>query len=147
VQPATVFGRDASGQLAGRVFYIGTRFIPPPPESTLSTKVPPYPCKSRFDSIVFGLGAETGLAAFDLNTAAGQDEFTILDNSRIVGAAVQADPSTGAMSLSLDEGLAGTGAPANNPPQDGPRPQAPGSQGVSMTQIRPSTTVCRDGGS
>jgi hypothetical protein len=47
------------------------------------------------------------------------------------------------MSLSLDEGLSGTGAPPNNPPQDGPRPQAAGSRGVSMSILRQASTVCR----
>jgi hypothetical protein len=143
VQPATVFGRDATGQLAGRVFYVGTRFVPPPPESTLSTRVPPYPCKSRFDSILFALGAESGLAAFDLNTSASQDEFTILDNSRIVGASVIVGPAGQGAMLNLDEGLAGTGAPANEPPAKGTRPPDPAGRPVFTSLLRQASTVCR----
>lgn len=140
VQPATFLGTDSTGAVAGRAIFVGTRFIPPPPESPLSTDVPPYPCRSRFDSIVFVLGAETGLTALNLNASAS-DDFLILDSSRIVGTTITPDPVTGAPTIGLDQGL--SGAAANKPPQKGRRPQAADSAAVSMSVVRPSSTICR----
>ncbi len=111
VQPATVYALDpTSGTEVGRVFFAGTRLIAPPP-AQFSTPVGSTggPCRSRFDSIVYALRAEAGTAAYDLNSGTGQDEFVILNNSRIVGLTTpSAQTSTGSQ-LQVDEGM-GTGA-------------------------------------
>ena len=101
VQPATAYSEAASG--AGRVFFGGTRFNPP--NSTYAPPVPPFPCRSSFDSILYALGAQSGLAAYDL---AFGNAYQIFQDSRIVAISTQAAP--GASVLAKDEGLSKTGA-------------------------------------
>ncbi len=143
IQPATIYG-DPRGTL-GRTFFGGVRFVPPPPESTLSTAVPPYPCRSRFDSVIFALGAETGQAAYDLN-AGTMDDYVGRENSRIVALSLQSDTTAGSKGsqLQIDEGLANSSTPNSDaPPPKGKRPAIPGSTGVVMSSFRPSSIVCR----
>src|SRR4029453_8604497 len=66
VQPATAYSETASTGTAtvGRVFFGGTRFNPP--GSAFAPPVPPFPCRSSFDSILYARGAQSGLRAHHL---------------------------------------------------------------------------------
>jgi hypothetical protein len=106
-QPATAFG-DAAGNL-GRVFFAGTRFNLP----GTTNAPPPPPCRSSFDSIIFAVAAQTGDAAYDLNSA-GDDRFTEIPEQR-----VQAVRVAGGR-LVIDTGLGAQQAPPPPaPPQQG----------------------------
>jgi hypothetical protein len=151
VQPATAFAISGTSVL-GRVFFGGTRFIPPPPASTLSTPIATSGvCRSRFDSIIYGLGAESGLAAFDLNSA-GSDDFMILDNSRIAAITIIADTTAGGTgsTVHIDEGLgdgsagAAAGCDNNKPTPKGTRPTIGTTSNVLAAGIRTSASVCRN---
>src|SRR5262249_17217291 len=111
------------------------------------------PCRSRFDSIIYALTGEAGAAAYDLN-ATGQDEYVILNNSRIVGLTEQSSQSTGGTSeIHIDEGMASpTPAPTGGPT---PAPtdcaaNCPSRKGtinsptslVSFTQVWRQSRVC-----
>jgi hypothetical protein len=112
-QPATAFG-DLDGTL-GRVFFAGTRYNLP---GTANAPAPP-PCRSSFDSIVFAVGAETGLAAYDLN-AAGDDRY-----AEIPGQRVQAVRVSGGR-LVIDTGLGAQQAPPPPaPPEEQPDAPSP----------------------
>jgi hypothetical protein len=170
VQPATLISQteDDPPLLRGRVFVAATVFNPPatrfaPPGCPSDpwgrcTGSQVSPCRSSFDSIAGGLGAKTGLAAFDLNDARPSDTFAFFDNSKIVGIAVVAAATEGGgeQKLVIDEGLnrpsggaAGTdGMPsADQLPEGGKAPTGTTSTTVSpsiSTQaVRASTTVCQ----
>jgi hypothetical protein len=129
IQPATAFecSSISSGTCQdplGRVFFAGTRlnlpntvFAPPTP---LACGLGDYPCRSSFDSIIYALGAKTGLAAYDLN-AAGDDAYRIYRDNRIAAIAMLADPdpSRGGSSFNPDEGKMKT------PPKPPPPPGVP----------------------
>ena len=66
VQPATAF--TGSDPPLGRVFFAGNRFNLP---ATANAPTPP-PCVSSFDAILFAVGAESGNAAYDLNSSDGR---------------------------------------------------------------------------
>jgi hypothetical protein len=121
VQPTTAFAcpdgtsdclankTAVTSDLLGRVFFAGTRlslpntkFAPPTP---LACGTGDYPCRSQFDSIIYVLGAETGLAAYDLN-ASGDDAYRIYRDSRIAAIQMLADPdpTRGGSSFNPDEG-------------------------------------------
>jgi hypothetical protein len=142
VQPAAAFATNGPV-----VFFGGTRFVPPPPLSPLSTlpTTSDPTCRSRFDSIIYVLKGETGSAAFNLN-ASGDDAFVTFDNSKIAAISVVADPRPGAKgsSLQVDEGLNKAGAAQGAvPPDQGKRPATVGSNGVAFGAIQPSSTICR----
>ena len=113
VQPAAAFecsvdlGRTVLHAAIGRVFFAGTRLSLPntrfAPITPLACGSGVYPCRSQFDSIIYALGAETGLAAYDLN-AAGDDAYRIFRDSRIAAITVQADPDPGAWRQQLHAG-------------------------------------------
>jgi hypothetical protein len=109
-QPATAFG-DVAGTL-GRVFFAGTRFNLP---GTANAPAPP-PCRSSFDSIVFAVAAQTGDAAYDLNSGTADDRYAEIDEQR-----VQAVRVAGGR-LVIDTGLGAQQAP---PPPAPPQPQPP----------------------
>jgi hypothetical protein len=71
VQPATAF--TAANPPLGRVFFAGNRFNLP---GTAFAPTPP-PCVSSFDAIIFAVGAESGNAAYDLNSADGRSTTKI----------------------------------------------------------------------
>ena len=117
IQPATAFdcGPQAPGDLVscadplGRVFFGGTRlnlpntkFAPPTP---LACGQGNYPCRSSFDSIIYALGAKSGIAAYDLN-ASTDDAYRIFRDSRIVAIPMLADPdpTRGGSRFNPDEG-------------------------------------------
>jgi hypothetical protein len=135
IQPATAFSDTG----LGRVFFAGTRFNPP--GSQFAPPVPPFPCASSFDSIVYVLGAQTGAAAYNLNNS-GSNSFRIFNNSRLTGVEIIGDPNTGGTQVSLDEGLLGASpVPKVPPPPPGVTPG--GGNGIpdvlSASAITPSS--------
>jgi hypothetical protein len=131
IQPATAFECSAivTGDCqnpVGRVFFGGTRlnlpntvFAPPTPLACGGTGE--YPCRSSFDSIIFALGAKTGLAAYDLNSS-GDDAYRIFRDSRItaIGMLADPDPGAGGSTFNTDEGE--MKAPPKPPPPPGVPP-------------------------
>ncbi len=146
VQPATAYSETASTGTAtvGRVFFGGTRFNPP--SSTFAPPVPPFPCRSSFDSILYALGAQSGLAAYNL---AFGNAYQIFQDSRIVAISTQAAP--GASVLAKDEGLSKVGQPVQAPPPMGLSPSTQATQnivmvagpGVPQPTVRFGSTVCQ----
>ena len=145
VQPATAYSDvQTAGGVNGRVFFGGTRFNGP--NSAFAPPVPPYPCRSSFDSILYALGAESGLAAYDM--AFGND-YVIFQDSRIVALSTQASPK-GSL-LAKDEGLSKTSAPIAPPPAPGLAPTTQSTQnvipvsgpGLPQPTVRFGSTVCR----
>jgi hypothetical protein len=146
VQPATAYSETAStsGSVVGRVFFGGTRFNPP--SSQFAPPVPPFPCRSSFDSILYALGAQSGLAAYDL---AFGNAYQIFQDSRIVAVSTQAAPS--ASVLAKDEGLSKVGQPIQPPPPMGLSPTTQSTQNVIMVAgpglpqptVRFGSTVCQ----
>jgi hypothetical protein len=132
IQPATAFntlGGTSQGQ--GRVFFAGTRFNPP--GSTFAPPVPPYPCRSSFDSVVFGLGAVSGLGAFNLSTGPNT-AMIVISGVRMTGISISTDATPGNMSgtrVNLDFGKAG-GLP-NPPPPPGINPNTGGAPAILST--------------
>jgi hypothetical protein len=130
--------------VVGRVFFGGTRFDPP--NSTFAPPVPPFPCRSSFDSIIYALGAQSGLAAYNL---AFGNAYQIFQDSRIVALSTQAAP--GASVLAKDEGLSKTGQPVHAPPPMGLSPSTQATQNIVMVAgpglpqptVRFGSTVCQ----
>jgi hypothetical protein len=145
VQPATAFN-DASPP-AGRVFFGGNRFNLPDSEFA---PTPRPPCRSSFDAILFAVGAESGNAAYDLNSS-GDDRSITLTNQR-----VQAVRVAGGR-LVLDTGLnANTAPPPPAPPIAaaaqpqaladiffGPQPGASALLTANPVQYKQGSSVCR----
>ncbi len=160
VQPATTYEVTSTGADL-RVFFSGTRldlpntrFAPPTP---LACGQGQYPCRSQFDSIIYALGGQTGLAAFDLNSS-GDDAYRIFLDSRITAISFQTDPSPDNKShtrFNKDEGISKTtGGVAPPPPPPPPPPgdairSAPSvlisspSGGAPQT-VRVGSSVCPD---
>jgi hypothetical protein len=87
-RPRTATTASTASTTVGRVFFGGTRFNRP--SSTFAPPVPPFPCRSSFDSIIYALGAQSGLAAYDL---AFGNAYQIFQDSRIVALSTQAAPN------------------------------------------------------
>jgi hypothetical protein len=130
--------------IAGRVFFVGTRFNAP--NTPFAPPVPPFPCRSSFDSIIYPLGAESGLSAYDLTTG---NDYVIFQDSRIAALSTQAAPE-GAL-LAKDEGLSKTGQPIIPPPAMGLSPTTQSTQnvipvsgpGLPQPTVRFGSTVCQ----
>jgi len=143
VQPAAGISTNSTGQSVGRVFFGGTRFVAPPPESTLSTPISTSGvCRSRFDSIFFALGAESGLAAYDLNIS-GSDEYVLLDDSKISGVSIIATPD--GSKVHIDEGLNSSagGLSCGGAPPKGTLPNVTAGTSVATGTMRPASSMCR----
>jgi hypothetical protein len=110
-QPAGGF--TSSG--VARVFFAGTRFNPP----GTTNAPPPPPCRSSFDSILFAIGAESGSAAYDLNTT-GQDEYIEYKDQKLQSVQVVRGQ------VVVDRGLGAETAPTP-PPGTTIQPSTPGS--------------------
>jgi len=144
LQPATAYSDASTGYVLGRVFFGGTRFNGP--NSTYAPPTPPYPCRSSFDSILYALGAESGLAAYDM--AYGND-YVIFKDSRIAALSTQAAPK--GSQLVKDEGLSKTGTPIAPPPAPGLAPTTQATQnvipisgpGLPQPTVRFGSTVCQ----
>jgi hypothetical protein len=118
-QPATAF--NAAG--LGRVFFVGTKFSVPG-------------CVSRFDSVVFAVGAQTGAAAYDLSSTGGDDRFVQLEEriNAVRGAGGQ---------IILDSGKIGS-SPSQLPPPPAPFAGPTGGTGdVYVQSVRPNSAICR----
>ena len=148
VQPATAYSDDrarAAGDGRARVLRrhalqrARTRPFAPP--------VPPFPCRSSFDSILYALGAQSGLAAYNL---AFGNAYQIFQDSRIVAAL----DAGGSWSLGAGEGRR---ALEDRPADPGPaahgsvavhagdaehRPMVAG-PGVPQPTVRFGSTVCQ----
>jgi hypothetical protein len=163
VQPTTAYAcqdgsADCGGdptQIVGRVFFSGTRlslpntrFAPPTP---LACGTGDYPCRSQFDSIIYVLGAKTGLAAYDLN-ASGDDAYRIFRDSRLAAIEMLADPNPGGggSSFNADEGQM-KGTPSPPPPPGVPPSSVKNTMNVVMTRqagqpppsVHYGSTVCQ----
>jgi hypothetical protein len=161
VQPATTFELCSPASptctlALGRVFFGGTRLNLPgtayAPPTPIACGDGTYPCRSSFDSIVYALGAETGVAAYDIN-ASGDDAYRIYRDQRISAISMAGDPAQGGGSrLLVDEGQLSGAAPVA-PPAPGVPPQSvqSGSASVIMSRdpnfpppaVRMSSSVCQ----
>jgi hypothetical protein len=145
VQPATFYSPASTPTtVLGRVFFGGTRFNGP--NTAFAPPVPPYPCRSSFDSILYPLGAESGLAAYTLPSGA---DHVIFEDSRIAAISTQAAPQ--GSQLAKDEGLSKTADPIKAPPAPGLAPTTQSTQnvipvsgpGLPQPTVRFGSTVCR----
>ena len=124
-QPSTAF--NSATPPAGRVFFVGTKF------NEAATN-----CISSFDSVVFALGAETGAAAYDLNTGGADDRFVQKIGTRV-----------NAVRGYLGQVILDIGELGSSPNQLPPAPGVDTSPtGGTITQVfssmtRANTTVCR----
>jgi hypothetical protein len=160
IQPATAYECSAvtNGNCSdplGRVFFGGTRLNLPntkyAPATPLACGSGDYPCRSSFDSIIYALGAKTGLAAFDLNSA-GDDAYRIFRDNRISAIAMMADPDPGrgGSSFNTDEGKM-QGQPDPPPPPGVPPTATTATANVVMRRepgqpppsVHYGSTVCR----
>ena len=161
VQPATAFECSAisSGSCTspvGRVFFAGTRLSLPntrfaPPTPLACSNQGEYPCRSQFDSIIYALGAQTGLAAYDLN-AGTEDAYRVFRDSRLSAIQMLADPdpARGGSSFTPDEGQI-KGNPKPPPPPGVPPSATTATANVLMIRepgqpppaVRYGSTVCQ----
>ena len=110
-----------------------------------------YPCRSSFDSIIYALGAKTGLAAYDLNSS-GDDAYRIFRDNRISAIAMLADPdpARGGSSFNPDEGEM-KGHPKPPPPPGVPPTSTTATANVVMRRepgqpppsVHYGSTVCQ----
>jgi hypothetical protein len=128
VQPATAFSN--SDPPAGRVFFAATRFNLP---GTPNAPAPP-PCRSSFDSLLVALGAESGLAAYDLSSG-GDDRFL-----QVTGQRIQAVRVAGGR-LVVDMGLGAQNPPPPPAPPSTPPPVQNPLQNVWMGALNPDGSV------
>jgi hypothetical protein len=130
VQPTTAYectiASGVCGATVGRVFFGGARlnlpntaFAPPTP---MKFGTGTYPCRSSFDSIVYALGAVSGLAAYDLN-ATGDDAFRIFKDERLAALKITAPPVTGQTGQAVKE-VGKVGGPVEPPDPAGIPPSS-----------------------
>jgi hypothetical protein len=145
VQPATFYSlpENATGVL-GRVFFAGTRFNAP--NTQFAPATPPFPCRSSFDSVLYGLGAVSGLAAYTLPS---NEDHVIFYDSRLAAISTQAAPQ--GSQLAKDEGLSKIADPIKPPPSPGLAPTTQSTQniipvsgpGIAQPAVKFGSTVCR----
>ena len=142
-QPSTAYSDDttsSTGTILGRVFFAGTRFNAP--NTQYAPVVPPYPCRSSFDTILYGLAAKSGLPAYSIGA------YAIFQGSRVVAVSTEASPTQS--KLVKDEGLS-TGGAIQPPPEMGRAPQAQvtssvvpaAAPGAPQPTVRFGSTVCQ----
>ena len=132
-QPATAF--SATG--LGRVFFVGTKFT--------DRNVAGGDCASRFDSVLFALGAVSGGAVYDLDSSGS---VTSSDASVLVSGKINAiRGSLGQIVLDKGEvssSLGGVQAPPAPPgPVAAPVTNEGSSGEVFVGKTRPNSNVCR----
>ena len=127
-----------------RVAFGATRFNPP--GSPDAPPVPPYPCRSSFDSVVYGLKSESGTGAYNLPQDGGAAQF--VQNARILTLAMIPDPPTGQGGVQAVVGQVTTIPP---PPAAGPKPEpfqtitvVPDSKGPAGLLFRNSAAICHE---
>jgi hypothetical protein len=162
VQPAGAFecsqpitGGKCDGTTLWRVFFAGTRLSLPntkyAPPTPLACGTGQYPCRSQFDTIIYALGAQTGGAAYDLNSS-GDDAYRVFRDSRIaaIGMAADPDPNRAGSSFMADEGLM-KGTPKPPPPPGVPPTAQTATANVVFVRepgqpapaVRYGSTVCQ----
>ncbi len=130
VQPTTAYectiASGVCGATLGRVFFGGARlnlpntaFAPPTP---MKFGTGSYPCRSSFDSIIYALGAVSGLAAYDLN-ASGDDAYRITKDERLAALKITAPPVTGQTGQASKE-VGKVGGPVEPPDPPGIPPSS-----------------------
>ena len=132
-QPATAF--NATG--LGRVFFIGTKFT--------DRNVAGGDCTTRFDSVLFALGAVSGNAVYDLDSSGA---VTSGDESVAISGKVNAiRGSLGQIVLDKGEVSSSTGGVQAPPAPPAPVPAPAVNEGSSgevfVGKIRPNSNVCR----
>ena len=122
VQPLTAFDGPPGGPGTGVVFFTGTRFNP----------VAAGRCVSSFDTIIFGLIAETG------GTAYATTEY---EDAKAIGLPRPPRPPGPGDPPPFDQGTAPQG---QEPEPPDPGTPSPGTKAVVKTiSTRPASTVCR----
>ena len=132
-QPATAFNATE----LGRVFFVGTKFT--------DRNVAGGDCASRFDSVLFALGAVTGGAVYDLDSSGS---VTASDKSVLISGKINAIRGSLGQ-IVLDKGEVSSSAGGVQAPPAPPAPKAApvtneGSSGeVFVTKMKPNSNVCR----
>jgi hypothetical protein len=124
-QPTTAF--NSQGQ--GRVFFAATRFNPPGDVVA---------CAGTFDTLLFGVSANTGGAVYDYTGDATADLYTLLSGTKTTGIAV--------VSGQLFVGESGSLANAPTPtpdPSPTPTPPPPKPAFVNQANFKLNSPVCR----
>lgn len=122
----------------GRVFMGGTRLNLPntryAPPTPLACGTGQYPCRSQFDSIIYLLGAETGLPAYSID--GDTSGYKIFRDSRLSALTRQQEPRWGKEGGrgSKDEGQ------RKNPPRLPPVPAPIAAVSEGIVTLRPDPT-------
>lgn len=122
-QPATAF----NDQGKGRVFFAGTRFNP------AGTN-----CLSSYDTILYGVGAQTGAAVYDFDNNGSADLYTILTGNKAPGVAT----TGGQVVLGSSGTLSNPPAPPPPPGAGFPPPAPPTPATIVTTGIGFAAGVC-----
>jgi hypothetical protein len=113
------------------VFFIGTQFDP----AGTSPDTTQDPCVSSFDTILFAVNADSGNAAYDLQTGATDDRSAIWRGQKVQNITARGGK------VVLDTGLQAGSAPPPPPP---PAPQSNSAYAsVSTTATRYGSPVCK----
>ncbi len=126
VQPATAFNEVGKG----RVFFAGTRFVPPGDVSS---------CAGSFETILFALSALTGGAVYDFTGDSVADLFTTMAGNKTTGIQVVG----GALVVGQSGSLANAPTPTPNPSGTPSLPPPPAPAFVTQTDFRMNSAVCR----
>jgi len=127
VQPATAFNEVGKG----RVFYAGTRFVPPGDVSS---------CAGSFETILFALSASTGGAVYDFSGDGVADLYATMTGNKTTGIQVVG----GALVVGQSGSLANAPTPTPNPSGTPSLPPPPAPAFVTQTDFRMNSAVCRN---
>lgn len=135
--PPITFYNSAS---EARVSFGATRFNKPSDPD--APPVPPYPCRSSFDSLVYGLKADAGTGAYNLPNDGGAAEF--IEDTRIMALAVVAHPTTNNATI---EPISGQVTDVPPPPVGGTAPDPGGKPPVGADAEAPAALLFRNAAS